>query len=160
MRVDEYNGFSSLLQRYSRVLLHLEEYGVRVPDQCRLRRYQTRLNQLTVDPRSTVDADLVFASTFDLREIDETIEIVEHLPRLIDAPTLVLLSKFVGGNDHPDNDARTAAAREAQYELYLGTVLRRGGIPVRHGAPDITASWKGEEFFIEAKRPASPKGAR
>jgi hypothetical protein len=156
MRIDEYNSFSSLLARYSKALSRLEQSGVCVAQQCRLRTSERRLSQLVVDPRIAMEADLVFAATFDLREIDEIIEIVEHLPDSIDASTLGLLSKLTGGNDHPDDDG-SAAAREAQYELYLGTVLRRTGIGVRHGAPDITASWRGEEFFIEAKRPGSPK---
>jgi hypothetical protein len=150
MRIDEYNSFNSLLPRYSKALSRLERSGVCVAQQCRLRKYERRLSQLVVDPQVAVGADLVFAATFDLREI------VEHLPVSIDASTLELLSKLTGGNDHPDDDT-SAAARDAQYELYLGTVLRRAGIPVRHGAPDITASWQGEEFFIEAKRPGSPK---
>jgi hypothetical protein len=156
MRIDEYNSFSSLLPRYSNALSRLEQSGVCVAKQCRLRTYERRLNQLVVDPRAALKADLVFAAIFDLRETDEIIEIVEHLPDSIDSSTMELLSKLTGGSDHPDDDA-SAAARDAQYELYLGTVLRRAGIHVRHGVPDITASWRGEEFFIEAKRPGSPK---
>ena len=156
MRIDEYNSFSSLLQRYARALSRLERIGVRVAEQCRLRTYERRLSQLVVDTRSEIGVDLVFNVTFDLREIDEIIEIVENLPDSIDSSIAELLVKLTGGNDHPDDDA-SAAARDAQYELYLGTVLRRSGIPVCHGAPDITATWQGEEFFIEAKRPGSPK---
>ena len=160
MRIDQYNSFSSLLRRYGAALSRLEECGVRVAQQSRLRTYEQRLSQLVADPRAAVEADLVFAATFDLREIDEIIEIVEHLPDSVDSSALELLSKVTGGNDHPDDDASNAAARDAQYELYLGTVLRRAGIDVRHGAPDITASWRGEEFFIEAKRPGSSREAR
>jgi hypothetical protein len=155
--VDEYNSFSSLLARYSEALSRLELSGVRISQQCRLRIYERRLSQLVADPRAAVESELAFAATFDLREIDEIIEIVEHLGDAIDASSLELLAKLTRGCDHPDDDA-SAAARDAQYELYLGTLLRRAGIPVRHGAPDLTASWRGEEFFIEAKRPGSPKG--
>jgi hypothetical protein len=156
MRVDEYNSFESLLPRYQKALACLEKRGVRVADQCRLRSYEARLSQLLTDPRPAVEGELVFAATFDLREIDEVIEIVEHLPDSIDTSTLDLLRKLAGGNEHPDDDAN-ASAREAQYELYLGTVLRRGGIPARHGAPDLAADWQGQQYFIEAKRPGSSK---
>jgi hypothetical protein len=115
------------------------------------------LNGLLVYPRPTIEASKAFAASFALREIDEIIEIVENLPALIDAPIFELLNKLTGGNDHPDGEA-SSAARDAQYELYLGTVLRRAGIPVCHGAPDITAKWQGEDFFIEAKRPGSARG--
>lgn len=156
MRVDEYNSFESLLLRYREALACLEIRGVRVVDQCRLRSYESRLSQLLTDPRPAVEGELVFAATFDLREIDELIEIVEHLPDSIDPSTFDLLRKLAGGNEHPDDDA-SAPAREAQYELYLGTVLRRGGIPAHHGAPDLAADWQGQQYFIEAKRPGSSK---
>ena len=156
MRVDEYNSLCSQLHRYSKALARLEQSGVRVAEQCRLRTYERRLSQLVVDPRAAVEADLVFTASFDLREVDEIVEIVEHLPTSVDESTLDLLGKLTGGNNHPDDDA-TATARDAQYELYLGTILRRAGISVHHGAPDITANWREEDFFIEAKRPGSPK---
>jgi hypothetical protein len=73
MRLDEYNTFKSLLPRYRAALRRLEENGVRVADGCRLRSYETRLNQLLLDPRPAVEAELVFVATFDLREIDEVI---------------------------------------------------------------------------------------
>lgn len=36
------------------------------------------------DPRPAVGAELVMTVTFDLREIDEVIEIVDHLPNPLD----------------------------------------------------------------------------
>lgn len=52
--IDESNGFKSLLHRYRAALSRLEESGVRVAEQCRLRSYETRLSQLLIDPRSPV----------------------------------------------------------------------------------------------------------
>ena len=157
MRVDEYNSFESLLRRYSSGLTRLMGSGVRVSERSRLRSYERRLKGLLVYPRPTIETSKAFAASVDLREIDEIIEIVENLEASIDAPTFELLNKLTGGNDHPDGEA-SSAARDAQYELYLGTVLRRAGTPVCHGAPDITAKWQGEDFFIEAKRPGSARG--
>jgi hypothetical protein len=156
MRVDESNSFATQLERYGSALGRLESMHVRLAAGCRLRAYQKRLTQLTVDPRSAVESQLVFTATYDLREIDEINEIVENLPATLDTATLDLLQRVAGGSEHPD-DELDAPAREAQYELYLGTMLRRGGIPARHGKPDLVASWHNEEFFIEAKRPASVK---
>ena len=156
MRIDEYNSFKSLLARYRTALRRLEENGIRVADGCRLRSYEIRLDRLLRDPRPAVESEVVFAATFDLREIDEIIEIIEQLPDSPDSGSLQLLRKLAGGNDHPDDDS-SAPAREAQYELYLGAVLRRAGISAKHGAPDLVANWQGEEFFIEAKRPASER---
>ena len=156
MRIDEYNSFESLLLRYRTALKQLEDSGIRVADGCRLRSYEIRLDQLLCDPRAAVEPEVVFAATFDLREIDEVIEIMDHLPDSLDAEILQLLRKLASGNEHPDGDS-SAPAREAQYELYLGAVLRRAGISVKHGAPDLVASWQGQDFFIEAKRAASEK---
>jgi hypothetical protein len=155
-RVDEYNSFATQLERYSKALKRLENLHIKIADGCRLRAYQKRLGQVTVDPRSSVESQLVFAVTYDLREIDEVNEIVAHLPVVPDPVTLDLLQRIASGTEHPD-DELNAPAREAQYELYLGTVLRRGGVPARHGKPDLVASWRNQEFFIEAKRPTSVK---
>ncbi len=154
MRVDEYNSFESLLIRYRHALSELERCGVKVSEVSRLRVYERCLQQIVLDPRPAVKAELVVAVTFDLREIDEIVEIVEHLPDSLDRVTRDLLNKITGGSESPDIESG-AAAREAQYELYLGTVFRRAGIRVRHGAPDLVASWHDQEFFLEAKRPSS-----
>lgn len=156
MRVDEYNSFATQLKRYVSALGRLESLHIRLADGCRLRAYQKRLAQVTVDPRSAVESQMVFAATYDLREIDEINEIVENLPATLDTATFDLLQKIASGSEHPD-DELGAPAREAQYELYLGTMLRRGGISAEHGKPDLVASWHNEDFFIEAKRPTSAK---
>ncbi len=156
MRVDENNSFATQLQRYASALERLESLRIRLADGCRLKAYHKRLTQVTVDPRSAIESQLVFAMTYDLREIDEINEIVENLPVTLDTVVLDLLQRVASGSEHPD-DELDAPAREAQFELYLGTMLRRGGISTRHGKPDLTATWHNEEFFIEAKRPTSPK---
>lgn len=155
MRVDEYNDFTTLLARYRRVLETLERLGLRIGGSSRLRRYEALLQKALDDPRPAVEEDFVFATAFALREIDETIEIVDNLPPAPDAATLGLLGLIHRGTDSPDDEV-TAAAREAQYELYLGSVFRRAGIDAVHGKPDLVAHTLDRDFFIEAKRPGSP----
>jgi hypothetical protein len=154
MRADEYNSFEKQLARYRAAISRIERFNFKVASGSRLRVYERRIERLVSDPRPAVEADLVFSSSFDLREIDEIIEIVTCLPGQPDPATLDLLGKLVGGTEHPD-DERGASAREAQYELYLGSVFRRAGIPTQHGAPDLACQWRDQSFFIEAKRPAS-----
>ena len=69
MRVDEYNSFSSLLQHYARCVSRLEQVGVRVAEQCRLRTYERRLHHarstaefVPYSPES--DADFAFLGAF------------------------------------------------------------------------------------------------
>lgn len=153
--MDEYNDFSSLLKRYRTALVQLENLGVRIASASRLRSYERRLQQILDDPRPEVEEDLVFALAFDLREIDEVIEIVDFLPAPPDQEVFRLLCQLQGGGDNSDREDATSA-REAQYELYLGTVLRRAGITATHGAPDLVADWGQRLHYIEAKRPSSP----
>jgi len=153
MKVDEYNSFESQLTRYGNALSVLEKLGIRLASNSRLRTYEQRIELLMRDPRPAVETELVWAASFSLREIDEIIEIVGNLPMPLDNTTLELLEKMGGGAENPDDD-ESARAREAQYELYLGAVLRRSGIPAEHGAPDLVATWRNEEVFIEAKRPS------
>jgi hypothetical protein len=68
---------------------------------------------------------------------------------------LQLLRQLPSGGDNPDREDATLA-RDAQYELYLGTVLRRAGITASHGVPDLVADWGQRQHYIEAKRPSSP----
>jgi len=155
VRIDEYDSFESLLSRYRHCMSALTLKGIGIGGTSRLRTYEQRLEQAIIDPRTAVEPELIAAATFDLREIDEIIEIVNYLPNQPDRATLDLLRKLSGGADHPDDEIG-AASREAQYELYIGTVLRRAGLPVKHGEPDLVVGWKGRDFFIEAKRPSSP----
>lgn len=154
MRVDEYNDFSSLLARYRHAILIIEDIGVRISSSSRWCKYERLLHRVLEDPRPAIEEDTVFALAFYLREIDEIIEIVNHLPNPSDSGTINLLGKLIGGSELPDKET-SSAAREAQYELYLGAVLRSAGITAHHGAPDLTATWRGQDFFIEAKRPSS-----
>jgi hypothetical protein len=101
VRVDEYSSFESQLARYRRSLSQLESHGIRIPAASRLRLYEKRLQQVVGDGRTAIESELVYAVTFDLREMDELIEIVSYLPSQIDQPTLELLNKVCGGNDHP-----------------------------------------------------------
>ncbi|MBI5141703.1 MAG: hypothetical protein HZA20_05855 [Nitrospirae bacterium] len=155
MRIDEHNSFESLSSRYSHCLSALTLKGIGIAGASRLRTYAQRLEQAMLDPRTAVEPELIATATFDLREIDEIIEIVNHLPNQPDQATLDLLRKLSGGTDHPDDEIG-AVSREAQYELYIGTVLRQAGLQVKHGEPDLVAEWRGRNFFIEAKRPSSP----
>jgi hypothetical protein len=89
-----------------------------------------------------------------MREMDEVAEIVEHLPGVLDTATRSLLAKLHKGTGSPDGESGSAA-REAQYELYLGTVARRAGFEAVHGKPDLTV-WDGDSrYSMEAKRPSS-----
>lgn len=155
MQADEYNDFPSLLLRYKNALARLESLGVRVSASSRLRKYASRLETAIDDPRPAVEEEFIFAMAFALREVDEIIELVEHLPRTLDPATLRLLRDVHRGAEHPDDDDASSSARESQYELYLGAVLRRAGLPARHGSPDLVAEYNGRDHYIEAKRPSS-----
>lgn len=156
VQVDEYNPFDALLRRYRTALATLESIGVRVSSNSRLHAYERRLQKSLDDPRPALEGDFVYRMAFDLREVDEVVEIVDFLPSHVDQSTLKLLKSLHVGSEDPD-DETGAAAREAQYELYVGAVLRRAGIEARHGAPDLTARWSGREHYIEAKRPSSAR---
>jgi len=116
--------------------------------------YENLLAGVLDDPSPEVDERIVFALAFVLREVDEIIEITEHLPNAPDEELLRLLRLLPEGTDLPD-DETGAKSREAQYELYLGTIFRRGGLKAVHGHPDLTVLHAEREFYIEAKRPGN-----
>jgi hypothetical protein len=155
VRVDEYNDFASLLRRYRVALARLEALAeIQIRASSRLRAYERRLQQVINDLRPALEWDLVMQMAFDLREIDEIIEIADYLPPALNKGVRSLLRRTVGGTDHPDAEV-SAPAREAQYELYLGAVIRRAGYDAEHGKPDLVIHGPGGEHFLEAKRPSS-----
>jgi hypothetical protein len=152
--IDEYNSFESLLTQYRHCISRLSQIGINLSGASRLRTYERSLEQLVLDLRPAIETNLIVAASFDLREIDEIIEIINHLPNPLDKATISILKKMIGGSDHPDAEVM-AAARDAQYELFLGAVFRRAGVQAKHGAPDLIVHWRKQDFFIEAKRPSS-----
>jgi hypothetical protein len=152
--VDEFNDFESLLRRYDSAIDVLRQHGVRISEASRLAVYRRHLASVISDPRPALEWHTIVQLAFDLREVDEIIEIADHLPDRVDAGIHNLLRILPGGTVHPD-DEKSASAREAQYELYLGTVLRRAGFPAVHGAPDLTVTVDRKDYLIEAKRPSS-----
>jgi hypothetical protein len=156
MRVDEHNTFEVQLDRYRVALDLLQAAGGKVTPTSRLRGYERLIQGLLDNPSPAVDAELVYRAAFALREVDEIIEITEHLPSKPEAELNTLLARIPGGTDNPD-DEPTASAREAQYEAYLGTVFRRAGMPTEHGKPDLTVRYDGMDYYVEAKRPGSAR---
>lgn len=153
-RVSGYESFSSKLERFRLALANLAERGVRVAPDSRLRKYEALVAHLVDDPRLEVEELVVSAAAYAMREMDEVAEIVEHLPDVLDAATRSLLARLHKGTGSPDGESGSAA-REAQYELYIGTVARRAGFEAVHGKPDLTV-WDGDSrYSIEAKRPSS-----
>jgi hypothetical protein len=152
--VDEFNDFDSLLRRYDKAVDTLRQHGVRVSTASRLIVYRRLIAEAIADPRAEVEWVMVVQLAFVLREVDEIIEIAEHLPKIVDGSIERLLREIPRGTVHPD-DETSSPAREAQYELYLGTVLRRAGYAARHGAPDLTVTVDGNDHAIEAKRPSN-----
>jgi hypothetical protein len=155
VRADELNSFSRLLERYRACLTRLERNDTRIAATSRLRAYEARLTMLAEgDASAPVSEQVVNTTAFDVRETDEIIEIVENLPNALDVSINSLLTKLHKGTQNPDEEA-SAAARDAQYELYLGSVLRRAGLEPQHGSPDLAVIWNGTTYCIEAKRPGS-----
>ena len=99
---DEYNSFDSLLTQYRHCISRLSQIGISLSGASRLRTYERRLEQLVSDLRPRIETNLIIAASFDLREIDEIIEIINHLPNPLDKATIGLLKKMNGGSDHPD----------------------------------------------------------
>jgi len=88
MRVDEYVDWTPLLERYRGALESLKALDAAVSSSSRWRAYERRLEQSLEDPTAPLPEAFVLALAFDIREIDELVEIVEHLPKPVDAGTL------------------------------------------------------------------------
>lgn len=152
-RADEQNRFTSLLGRYTAALGSLQNWGIAISPSSRLRAYEKGLDEAIRNPNPYVEAAFAHQMMFDLREIDEIIEIVGSFGASPSENELKRLRLLSAGTDLPDDDA-TARAREAQYELYLRAVLSKAGSAIL-GDPDLMVAIEGITFPIEAKRPGS-----
>jgi hypothetical protein len=151
---DEYNAFADQLQRYEGTLNRLNKLGLRIARSSRLYAYLRRLTQVTNDPNPFIPQALADQLTFDLREIDELIEIVEAVSDEPSPGELELLRLVQKGHESPDGTT-TDKARDAQYELYLRAIFKKGGLEVAFREPDLVMTITGRKVHIAAKRPSS-----
>lgn len=149
-----------LLSDYGDALSLLEQWGIRIAPQARLRTYQNRLMvALEAEP---AEASLPFISqlSFDLREIDEIIEIITSFSSTPNENVLAKLKVIAAGTEHPDAGSKTNP-RDIQYELYLHSLFTRAAMSTRVGGvreADLFIQAGGKEYPVEAKRPNSDSG--
>lgn len=152
--------FEDLLADYGDALSMLGQWGIRIAPQARLRTYQNRLMvALEAEP---AEASLPFISqlSFDLREIDEIIEIVSSFSSIPNENVVAKLKVIAAGTEHPDAGSKTNP-RDIQYELYLYSLFTRAGMSARIGRvgeADLFIQAGGNEYPVEAKRPNSDNG--
>ena len=151
---DESNTFADQLRRYEATLDRLTALGLRIAQSSRLHAYLGRLRQVTNDPSPFVSVALANQLTFDLREIDELIEIVEAVAEAPTPAELDRLRLIQKGHETPD-EPTADKARDAQYELYLRAVLAKGGLDVEFHEPDLVVTAAGRKVHLAAKRPTS-----
>lgn len=156
MWIDSTADVDDLLSRYRAALDRLESWGIPIPDACRLRAYEKRWARYidgTTGPLE-VEAEDAFQMSFDQCEIDEIITIVEGFDRDPKASEFERLRKLPKGSENRE-DATTTEARDAQYELYIRSMLVQIDPYVRMNekGPDLTAPLK--NYIVEAKRPTN-----
>ncbi len=151
---DEFNDFGPMLSRYRAALARLQSWGVRIAANSRLRMYAARLETADRVTPGLVSVEFAVQLAVDLREVDEVISIVASFDAEPTSAELELLRKLAGGAEHPD-DERGSASREAQFELMMMVFLGTRGLDVCVGDPDLTITFDGKQYPLEAKRPGS-----
>lgn len=148
--------FSIVLAKYKSALERLEEWGVRIHRNSRLRRYEDDLRFLSgsgVPSSPQALCDLAFS----LIEADEIIEIAT-----IDSsqPSNAVYERLrqISKDPYIRTNSTESPGRNLQFELYVRALLIHGGLECSMGTPDITAIVQGQTLDIEAKRPMSENG--
>jgi hypothetical protein len=140
----------AILAGLSAGLDRLESWGIQVSPTSRFVAYQEEFRRLIA--RQIVSVGEVHRIQFDLREVDELRAIVESFPSGPGPAAQQRLLKVVTGSRHPDEEQQSAG-RDAQWELYLRALLRRRGIRVGLGNPDLITTVNDRRIPVEAKRP-------
>mgnify|MGYP006279403953 FL=1 len=144
------------LERYRCALEAFSSWGVRIPPDCRLKRYESRWARYLDGTEGPIEMAIEdsMAMSFDLREVDELITIAESFDRAPDPTELERLRRLPGGSERPEDES-TSRARDAQYELYLRALLVQIDPYTVMSSPDLwlrTRRWN-----VEAKRPTTDK---
>lgn len=98
--------------------------------------------------------DQVHRNMMVLREVEELVEIVDAMGTSMSGWERSNLLLMMGGPLDPDEEEVNSKARDAQYELYLKTIVSGTG-QVSVGTADLAVSYSGVKLPIEAKRPKS-----
>ena len=137
------------------------EWGIRVPDNCRLIRSIRQLTEHRDDPALLRRVDelgkqLMGESARTVLEL----YIATHCGQTDPEPTV--RSKFaeaIQGADLPEYE-ETHSARDIQFELYLWGVINASGGSCRFAEPDLIRDYGDEEVGVAAKRIWSQLQAR
>lgn len=103
-----YESWEHLLREYRTALDQLREWGIRVPDGCRLREYEEALDGFAQRPPVSPEdwASAGYVSMIIFREADEIIEIVDRFPNEPGESAELRLNKplFFPGISSPRNE--------------------------------------------------------
>lgn len=119
-------------------------------------KYTKRLRTALENETSEASSQVINQMLFDLREIDEIIEITLSFDSTPNSEEFKRLQLIAKGSDHPDSEPNSKA-RDAQYELYLRSLLTKAGIVTQQQRPDLFIQSGQYSYPVEAKRPKSEK---
>ena len=151
-------GSSGLLSRLTVALEYLEHIDIRVPTNGRARSAARLLERLG-EGREVIEAGNL-----------TRLRLIEAAHRTAWEVSLIAYARYVatrGANPFPDDRLQVmmrgaelperfgTQARDAQFEMYVGAMLRLGGADVRQGEPDLRLLFGPERVGIAAKRVSS-----
>jgi hypothetical protein len=156
-RAEAEDSYERLRERLSVVREHLEKLGVRVPPGSRLDTYERALRQLlqlAADDRERLGAeerDLLHDAILECEQFLPSVSILAREPE-VDGWRAVAV-KAIGGRSSSRTEGSLTPARDAQFELFVAALARRGNYEVRFAEPDVVLEFAGEEAWaIAVKR--------
>lgn len=153
-------SWSEGAKRAEAVIGHLEGMGIRVPAASRLQSYASRLRLFADspgrgDPKNPEDLELLFQASLEVTELWMILDqfassaqesaVAEKLKVIVKDPLL------------PSGGGDTTRGRDTQFEMYIASIFKSGGLDVTLGEPDVLLDLNGFRVGLAAKRLKSIK---
>jgi hypothetical protein len=157
------HSYSSVLSQLSDAIAKVSE-RIHVPANARVVQWTHAVKRLSQVERRAVLEEMLphvqrgswnhpykdaFRALVDARTF--TIIVQNLLAHLTDAD----LRDLISGNFDPALDKPDSRARDRDFELFIGAIARRAGLPIRLFEPDLILTVQGEEVSVAAKRLSS-----
>lgn len=156
-RAEAEESYEKLRERLSVVRQQLEKLGIRVPSGSRLDTYERalrRLSQLAAGERERLGAEeryLLHDAILECEQFLPSVTILAREPE-VDGWRAVAV-KAIGGHSSSQAEGTSTPARDAQFELFVAALARRGDYEVRFAEPDVVLDGAGDEpWAIAVKR--------
>lgn len=149
-----------LVSQYQKLRVGLDSYDLRIHPESRIGQFSRCIEKAAElvaqgNEKMAIQEGLFHQAA---TELSQLLFITRELPGFLEPIEVKRhLQKLVDGTALPQAEIKSASSRDLQFELYMASILNRGGLNVALAEPDILVGVGRDTTGIAAKRPKSTK---